>query len=251
MSNQYALWSWPLLLTLTPWGCERCVLLLLFSRLFHTFSNIRAVLPFTAAAGGTLIHIFTAGPLDIPQHFQTAASAPTMAAVVASNDPPPQFSTVDIKCLNPHPSVLQQIEQQPLPPAQPRQQTHVAPDNVDANSPWQEMLNDSHSRPNFAWKIVKAIFPHDELKGRNCHGRAGKQRLDPDKLTQVKDLTLKWMPLDEAAEEEVTAAWRQCEIAIDKGIRNMFPKPNTNITNATPEHKDQLTSSPLDKSMFS
>ena len=70
---------------------------------------------------------------------------------------------------------------------------------------------------NLAWRLVKYIFKADELKGRNCFGRRGKQCLDEDKLLKVKQILSCFYIFDT---DESDCVWKQCCVAIDAGLRN-------------------------------
>lgn len=78
----------------------------------------------------------------------------------------------------------------------------------------------SQSRQNFAWKLVRHYFTDYELRDHNCYGRKGKKALSQDKLSKIYHLVFRYFPVEEPAMKE--RAWRECTIAVDKGIRNTF-----------------------------
>lgn len=83
-----------------------------------------------------------------------------------------------------------------------------------------EILNQSNSRQNFAWKLCQFFFSVGELEGCNCYGRKGKKPLDINRLNKIQALSFQYFPL--TVIEDYTKAWSNCRIAIDKGIRNIF-----------------------------
>ena len=84
----------------------------------------------------------------------------------------------------------------------------------------KEILNQSNSRQNFAWKLCRYFFSASELQGCNCYGRKGKKPLDKQRLNKIQALSFQYYPL--TIVEDYTKAWSNCRIAIDKGIRNIF-----------------------------
>ena len=72
---------------------------------------------------------------------------------------------------------------------------------------------------NLAWRLVKYMFRADELKGRNCFGRCGKQCLDEEKLRKVKQILSCFYIFDT---DGSNAVWKQCCVAIDTGLRGLY-----------------------------
>ena len=90
----------------------------------------------------------------------------------------------------------------------------------DDSSKIREILNQSNSRQNFAWKLCQYFFSVSELEGCNCYGRKGKKPLETQRLNKIQALSFHYYPL--TVVEDYTKAWSNCRIAIDKGIRNIF-----------------------------
>ena len=84
----------------------------------------------------------------------------------------------------------------------------------------QELLTSAVSRQNFAWKLVRHFFMDSELKDHNCFGRRGKSPLNIQKLEKVENIVFAYYPVVDVA--LYAQAWRECIVAIDKGIRNSF-----------------------------
>ncbi|VDI71600.1 Hypothetical predicted protein [Mytilus galloprovincialis] len=84
----------------------------------------------------------------------------------------------------------------------------------------QEILTNAVSRQNFAWRLVRHYFTDPELKDHNCFGRRGKMPLITDKLEKVESIVFAYYPVADPA--LYPQAWRECVVAIDKGIRNSF-----------------------------
>ena len=84
----------------------------------------------------------------------------------------------------------------------------------------KDILNQSNSRQNFAWKLCQFFFDVSELEGCNCYGRKGKKPLDIRRLKKIQALAFLYFPLTTI--EDYPKAWSNCRIAIDKGIRNIF-----------------------------
>lgn len=89
------------------------------------------------------------------------------------------------------------------------------------------MAVDSCSCQNLAWRLVKYMFRADELHGHNCFGRRGKQCLDRTKLHKVKHIVFSFYVVDSEKYEMESAVWKQCCVAIDKGIRNTYERYNS------------------------
>lgn len=83
-----------------------------------------------------------------------------------------------------------------------------------------ELRASSYSRQNFAWKLVRYFFSDLEIKDHNCYGRKGKPSLEATKLNKVRSLAFQYYPAANQLEE--ARCWRECVVAIDKGIRNTF-----------------------------
>lgn len=84
----------------------------------------------------------------------------------------------------------------------------------------QEILSSAVSRQNFAWRLVRHFFTDYELKDHNCFGRRGKLPLNSAKLEKVEQIVFAYYPVDNMS--HYPQMWRECVIAIDKGIRNAF-----------------------------
>lgn len=80
----------------------------------------------------------------------------------------------------------------------------------------------SCSSVNFAWLLAQSYFTPAELRGHNCNGLKGKEKLDEVKLQKIKQKVLVFFSAKNMATEEKNRLWRACEKAIDKGIRNVY-----------------------------
>ena len=106
-----------------------------------------------------------------------------------------------------------------------RESPDCIPDNQPPNftdEEWikmKEILNQSNSRQNFAWKLCQHFFDVSELRGSNTYGRKGKKPLDANRVKTIQALAFLYFPLTSV--EEYPKAWSNCRIAIDKGIRNI------------------------------
>ena len=77
------------------------------------------------------------------------------------------------------------------------------------------IFKESSSRKNFAARLTKRAFTEEERKRSNCHGKRGKDRLDPTRLGIVRRLTYYYYPLKQGQSEE--SDWlKECVKAIDE-----------------------------------
>ena len=68
------------------------------------------------------------------------------------------------------------------------------------------------------------MFTPEEMKGHNVHGRSGKEKLDPNRISAIRAaVTMHWGNAADLGSAEEQFEWRRCVIAIDKGIRNIYP----------------------------
>ena len=104
----------------------------------------------------------------------------------------------------------------------PEERKFVSMDDFteEDNNKIRDILNQSNSRQNFAWKLCQFFFSVSELEGCNCYGRKGKKPLDSIRLNKIQAIAFFYFPL--TVVEDYTKAWSNCRIAIDKGIRNIF-----------------------------
>ena len=80
------------------------------------------------------------------------------------------------------------------------------------------ILNRANSRQNLASRLIKEVYSKKERETSNVHGRRGKKRLDPDRMSLVKRLTYSLRPLKPGDDEEEN--WRKtCTVAIDTANR--------------------------------
>ena len=80
------------------------------------------------------------------------------------------------------------------------------------------MNRDANSRQNFAAKLVKNVFSKKERDVSNVHGRKGKKRLDPERMSLVRKLTYSLRPLKPGEDEDLN--WKKhCATAIDTANR--------------------------------
>jgi hypothetical protein len=105
-----------------------------------------------------------------------------------------------------------------LSPDRPSNHPHV-----ESHSPKKQLIklvkrtkDQARSRMNFAWRLMPLIFQPSEMEGRNCSGWK-KEALDGDKLDELKQLVLDYYPVEKKSDEK--DAWRECKLAIDKGLR--------------------------------
>ena len=81
----------------------------------------------------------------------------------------------------------------------------------------------SSSRKNFAAKLVHEIFPQEVLTSSNVNGRKGKSKLDPEKMSTVRQIVYTYWPLKPGACEEKDWA-SKCTKAIDEAGRRLNRK---------------------------
>ncbi len=96
----------------------------------------------------------------------------------------------------------------PVPP--PR----ILPDEVIFS-----IRQQSTSRPNFAWRLVQAVFGAGELlANRSVHG---KHSLDPERMASIRAAVLYGYPTTAGSRSEAQYEWHRCEAAISKGIKTL------------------------------
>ena len=71
----------------------------------------------------------------------------------------------------------------------------------------------SCSEGNFASKLLSLIFSKDELVGRNCNGKRGKEKLDPVKLGYILQAVVLVFNVNQVSREDV---WKKCVVAMDE-----------------------------------
>lgn len=91
---------------------------------------------------------------------------------------------------------------------------------VEEQETIEEILASAVSRQNFAWRLVRHFFTDSELKDHNCFGRRGKLPLDGAKLDKIEKIVFAYYPVGNNS--LYPQMWRECVVAIDKGIRNSF-----------------------------
>ena len=79
-----------------------------------------------------------------------------------------------------------------------------------------QIKGSSCSVGNFAAKLVQALFASEELAGRNCTGRKGKQGLERTKLDKIESYVNKMYPV---TPNQRGKQWKNCIIAIDELLR--------------------------------
>ena len=81
------------------------------------------------------------------------------------------------------------------------------------------IYNSSSSRRSFATNCVRKLFSEDVWLKSNVNGKAGKERLDPDKIGCLYNTVFQFFPLSGA--EIGKAAWADCVRAIDASARQI------------------------------
>lgn len=81
----------------------------------------------------------------------------------------------------------------------------------------------SCSRTNFAWQLAKSYFTNAELSGHNCQGKRGKLPLHEGTLNKIKEKVMVFYPPEKETDDCKEKVWRDCQKAIDKGIRSAHP----------------------------
>ncbi|XP_060086259.1 uncharacterized protein LOC132565628 isoform X3 [Ylistrum balloti] len=106
-----------------------------------------------------------------------------------------------------------------------------------------EINRSSSSRPNFAWRLARYFYNNDEMRGRNCFGRKGKQAICPKKLNMIHKLVFEYFPLGSG--DSAKRMWSDCTVAIDKGIRNTihghYMKSGSSTHQPSPSYPALLT----------
>lgn len=74
----------------------------------------------------------------------------------------------------------------------------------------------SSSIGNFSVKLVKTMFRHEELQGRNCNGKLGKLPLDSARLSVIKEAVYHIYSVPDISRNDI---WKKCVIAIDEALR--------------------------------
>ncbi|XP_069132870.1 uncharacterized protein [Argopecten irradians] len=106
-----------------------------------------------------------------------------------------------------------------------------------------EINRSSSSRPNFAWRLARYFYTNDEMRGRNCFGRKGKQAICSKKLSLIQKLVFEYFPI--GPEDSPKRMWSDCTVAIDKGIRNTihghYMKSSSNSQQPSPSLTSYLS----------
>lgn len=124
-------------------------------------------------------------------------------------------------------STVRDLHHQFLPPS--------TEDNNNFNLEEEEVSSDDPLRPqslvtikaqssssmNFAVRLLRAFFTRPELKGKNVSGMRGKEQLDPEQITKIKNFVYEFYPTPPSERELV---WRECRKAIDSYLRKAFPR---------------------------
>lgn len=82
-----------------------------------------------------------------------------------------------------------------------------------------EIKETSNSRYNFAVNLVRHAFDEDIRKKSNVAGKCNKQRLDPEKMAQIKEATFQMYPCADG--ESKLFEWKKCHRAIDESCRRL------------------------------
>ena len=69
----------------------------------------------------------------------------------------------------------------------------------------------------FAGTLFRKLFSLEEMKGRNCRGVGGKERLNEKKIQQIQECVFKYYP---DTQVKLTKIWARCIQTIDSYIRN-------------------------------
>ncbi|KAJ7380671.1 hypothetical protein OS493_007037 [Desmophyllum pertusum] len=70
-----------------------------------------------------------------------------------------------------------------------------------------QLSKKARSRANFAVQLLKELFEPSELEGRNIAGTHGKERVDPEKIEQIKTEVHKYYPV---ATADIDSRWQDC-----------------------------------------
>ena len=120
--------------------------------------------------------------------------------------------------------------QQPLPPTSSPSITDSSGTESQPTAyhvPHEELFtlkNRSRSRANFAVLLLKRLFEPSELEGRNIAGVRGKEKVNPVKVSQIKEIVNSFFPT--SASEEVSS-WRECRRAMDEFLRRPIGRKRT------------------------
>ena len=118
-------------------------------------------------------------------------------------------------------STVRDLHHQFLPPS--------TEDNNNFNLEEEEVSSDDPLRPQSLVAIfqhelcsvfIRAFFTRPELKGKNVSGMRGKEQLDPEQITKIKNFVYEFYPTPPSERELV---WRECRKAIDSYLRKAFP----------------------------
>ena len=115
-----------------------------------------------------------------PQVIATASSAPPPATPTITVPPPPAQETT--RPPPPRPAMQTRF---PLPPPPPPPLATRFPTPSDLVI----LQNQSASRRNFAKRLPEVIYSKDERRS-NVNGRAGKEKLSPNKMEELKAAVL-------------------------------------------------------------
>ena len=144
----------------------------------------------------------------VPHHTSTCLPVETqhsLAASTSNSDQMPELLT------SPH-------EQDPVNqlPATPVLANGIAHDRL------MIIRSEASSIMNFAVRILREICPAQELIGKNITGVRGKEAVDPNKVTQIRELIKKYYP---SPPYEGERNWRECRKAMDSYLRKL-PRQN-------------------------
>ena len=113
---------------------------------------------------------------------------------------------------------------------------HTAPTNDETTKSPEVLLPSNHSEcsissdnlvqirkgasssKNFAVHLMREMFQHTELVGRNICGMRGKMQVDPSRVKKIKELMLQFYP---TAPSEREVIWRNCRKAMDSYLRKL------------------------------
>ena len=80
------------------------------------------------------------------------------------------------------------------------------------------LRNQSASRRNFAKRLAEFIYSKEERRRSNVNGRAGKDKLSPKRMEELKAAVFNQYPAEGETEK---AAWADCVRAIDEAGRKL------------------------------
>lgn len=77
----------------------------------------------------------------------------------------------------------------------------------------------SNSRTNFAVNLVRNVFDERTRAKSNIAGVCNKEKLDTNKIEEIRRITFHLYPLQYGESELV--AWKKCHVAIDESCRRL------------------------------